>query len=86
MIPSFGVSQPLMSRWVVRITFDTVRERFICILAVGGEGGRGRGEGRGRGRGGGKGGGGGGTYMYMMLTCNSNPFCKLPIFGSNTML
>ena len=46
MIPSFGVSQPLMSRWVVRITFDTVRERFICIL-VGGGRGRGRGMGRG---------------------------------------
>ena len=44
MIPSFGVPQPLMSRWVVRITFDTVRESFICILAVG-EGGGGRGGG-----------------------------------------
>ena len=68
MIPSFGVPPPLMSRWVVRITFDTVRERFICILVGGGVGG------------------GGGIYMYMMLACNSNPFCKLPIFGSNTML
>ena len=43
MIPSFGVPQPLMSRWVVRITFDTVRERFICILVGGGGGGGGGG-------------------------------------------
>ena len=49
MIPSFGVPQPLMSRWVVRITFDTVRERFIL---VGGGGGRGRGGGGGGGEGG----------------------------------
>ena len=64
MIAIFGVPQPLMSRWVVGITFDTVRERFIWVKGVGE----------------------GGTYMYMMLTCNSNSFCKLPIFGSNTML
>ena len=31
MIPSFGVPQPLMSRWVVRITFDTVREVYMYI-------------------------------------------------------
>ena len=46
-------------------------------MYISGWGGGGGGEG---------GGGGGGTYMYMMLTCNSNPFCKLPIFGSNTTL
>ena len=53
MIPSFGVPQPLMSRWVVTITFDTVRERFICILV----GGR-------RGREGGGGGGGGDLHVH----------------------
>ena len=29
---------------------------------------------------------GGGGEDFMMLTCISNPFCKVPIFNSNTML